>query len=263
MTFFDEAGKVIPAADWMRRYEPYYFLGDPSSKRVNRRNKTSPFIEDQVCALLNKSTFLSKDDLVLLMAWKLGLVDHGSSEEHKKIIFKQDFGAKLISTGQFRPLDFSKSIPYLATNMAEIVKNLTLNPQYLVNKVRGPHPELEGFGITYILTVQFFVTHGKYPIYDKFAHIGAIAICQDLKPGAPIEWASVQDWNDYLRYVELLNAISAACSQSGSSSPMTVPRPVDRALWVYGHFFQQAKTAKSLPTMTGTRSLRILRILKG
>jgi hypothetical protein len=95
--------------------------------------------------------------------------------------------------------------------------------------------------ITYILTVQFFMTHGKDPIYDKFAHMGAIAIHQGLKPGSQIKWKQIQDWSAYQGYVNLLTPISAACSQPCNSPFMSVPRPVDRALWVYGHFFEEPK----------------------
>lgn len=131
--------------------------------------------------------------------------------------------------------------------MPQIVRRLAQNPQYLVDWVRGPHPELEAFGITYILTVQFFITHGRDPIYDRFAHLGAIAIHQGLKPGTPIRWAPVQDWSEYLGYVSLLKTISRF-SQSSANSSMTVPRPVDRALWVYGHLFPELKAAQSRRT---------------
>jgi hypothetical protein len=250
MTFFDERGGQISVAEWLKKYEQYYFLPGPTWRGVNRRNQSSRFVEDRVCCLLNQSALLSKDDLVLLMAWKMGLIDHGSSETHRKVIYTQSFDVNLISKGQYGARNFSKSIPYLAANMRQIVQSVAHRPQYLVDRVRAPHPELEGFGITYVLTVQFFVTHGRDPIYDKFAHLGAIAIHQGLKPGTPIKWAPVQDWSEYQGYVNLLKPISAACSQPGTSSSMTVPRPVDRSLWVYGHFFPEAKPMQNRRTFS-------------
>jgi len=253
MTFFDEGGKLISATDWLKKYEDYYFLGAPISKRVNSRNQSSRFVEDLVCSLLDQPGLLSQDDLILLMAWKLGRIDHGSSEALRRVIYKQNFDTTLISKGQFGPLNFSKSIPYLAANMATLVQSLNRNPSYLVDWVRGPHPELEGFGITYILTMQFFITQGKDPIYDKFAHMGAIAIYQGLKPGSQIEWKPIQDWGEYQGYVDLLRPISAACSQPSISPPnMSVPRPVDRALWVYGHFFDELKPVQNRRALSAT-----------
>lgn len=244
MTFFDERGAQISATAWLKKYEAYYFLTGPTWSAVNPRNQSSRFVEDKICALLTQSRQLSKGDLVLLMAWKLSLIDHVSSDRLQEVVFAQNFDKNLISR-QYRALNFSRSIPYLAANMPQIVQRLAQNPQYLVDWVRGPHPELDGFGITYILTVQFFITHGRDPIYDKFAHMGAIAIHQGLKPGTPIRWAPVQDWSEYLGYVNLLKPISADCSESTANSSMTVPRHVDRALWVYGHFFQELKAAQS------------------
>lgn len=252
MTFFDETGHITSAVEWLKRYEPYYFLGGPASRRVNRRNQSSNYGEEKVCDLLNKSTILSKDDLVLLMAWKMGLIDHGSSEVLKKIIYSQNFDLSLVSRGQYGERDFSRSIPYLANNMQQVVEKVARNPQHLVDWVRGPHPELGGFGITYILTVQFFISHGKDPIYDRFAHMAAIAIHENLKPGATIKWAPVQSWEEYQRYVNLLKPISAACFQAGASSQVTVPRPLDRAAWVYGHFFEEAKPAPRIRNVSRT-----------
>jgi hypothetical protein len=243
MTFFSEIGEIISAAEWLRTYEQRYFLGGSTSDGVTQRNQSSQFVEEKVCALLNQSRYLSKDDLVLLMARKMGLINHGSSETLKGIIYRQNFDENLISKSR-RTLDFSRSIPYLAAKMQQIAQMLIKSPEYLVDRVRSSHPELKGFGITYILTVQFFVTHGHDPIYDKFAHMGAIAIHEALKPGTLIKWAPVQDWSQYQAYVNLLRPISAACFKIGNSQ-MTVPRTVDRALWVYGHFFQEAK-----PTIT-------------
>ncbi|HKT47418.1 MAG TPA: hypothetical protein VJP87_07835 [Candidatus Acidoferrales bacterium] len=237
MNFFDETGQLIPAPSWLKKYESYYFLDGPVSSRINRGNQTSRFVEDRVCALLEQSAVLSKQDLILLMAWKIGLIDHGSSEKQRKIIYKQNFDATLISKGRFGILDFSNSLPYLADRMPEIMRELAKSPNYLLDRVLKPHPELHGFGVTYILAVQFFVTHGRDPIYDQFAHIGAVAIHQDIKPGNSLSWVPVSNWSKYQQYVALLKPIAAECAQSGADSPMTVPRPMDRALWAYGHFF--------------------------
>jgi len=252
MTFFDEHGEKISGPEWVQKYKAYYFLGGPTWKGVNRRNQSSPFIEDLVCSLLDRPGPLLQSDLILLMAWKMGLIDHSSSDVLRKVTYKHNFDTTLISHGQFGALNFSKSIPYLAANMPAIVQSLNQRPEYLVDWVRGPHPELEGFGITYILTVQFFLTHGKGPIYDKFAHMAAVAIHQGLHPGSQIKWQQIQDWSGYQHYVNLLKPISAACSQAGSSSLMSVPRPVDRALWVYGHFFEGQKPMQNKQTLSNS-----------
>ena len=73
MTFFDEQGNPIQCQQWLNTYEPYYFLNGPTwGRRINIRNQSSRFVEDQVCALLAKTVPLSQHDLMLAMAGKIG-----------------------------------------------------------------------------------------------------------------------------------------------------------------------------------------------
>src|SRR6202040_4283721 len=93
------------------------------------------------------------------------------------------------------------------------------------------------FGPFYVLNILCFVSHGRYPIYDQFAHVAAQAIHSGLRPKDYVAYHGVQEWSDYRGYMNLLSAISKPCPQH-FGSPMFVSRPVDRALWVYGHFFR-------------------------
>ncbi|MGA9040362.1 MAG: hypothetical protein WB421_07495 [Terriglobales bacterium] len=239
MTFFDEQGNAISCQQWLDKYLPYYFLNGP--KWGGRpRNQTSYYVEDTVCALLTKTPPLSLQDLVLAMAWKIGLIDHGRSEFTKKIEYQQNWPTTLTARLQYGTLNFSSSIPYLATNMAAINAQLNRDPQYLFNMVRRQLPQVKGFGYVYILTLQFFITHGKFPIYDKFAHVAALAIDQGLSPASPpksyVKYGLTK-WSDYDNYMNLLARIRNAYQQQ-AGSPMFISRDLDRALWVYGHFFE-------------------------
>jgi hypothetical protein len=233
MTSFDAQGNQISPAQWSSTYERYYFLNGP--KRDGQpRNQTSPFVENQVCALLSQTTPLSRQDLILAMAWKIGLIDHSLSEARQRIEYRQDWPTKLTAKTQFRTLDFSTSIPDLAANMPKITQMSQVNPQYLYDLTPRP----KGFGHVYILTVLFFVTHGRYPIYDKYAHIAALAIDQGLPPGSYVHYREGQKWSHYQHYTNLLLPIGRACPQQLGNPSMFISRPVDRALWAYGHFFE-------------------------
>jgi len=242
MTFFDEQGNPIQCQQWLNTYEPYYFLNGPTSgRRINGRNQSSRFVEDQVCALLAKTVPLSQHDLILAMAWKIGgLIDHGRSEASQRIEYLQNWPTTLTVTVQYGTRDFSRSIPSLANNMNTILKQVSQgNPRYLFDLA----PQFAGFGNVYILTVLFFVTHGRYPIYDRYAHIAAQAIDQDLPPGSRVHYKELQKWDDYDRYMNLLRAINKACPQQFGNPSMLISRPGDRALWVYGHFFETGDIA--------------------
>jgi hypothetical protein len=236
MTFFDERGVQIPCKSWVEIYEPYYFLGEHKlGRKINARNQSSHFVEDEVCSLLAKAVPLSKNDLVQIMAWKLGLIDHSKSEKARTILCRQNWPATLTAKLQFRTLDFSVSLPTLAASMPAILNELRRNnPQYLFNMT----PQLPGFGNVFILTVLFFVSQGMYPINDKYAHVAAIAIHEGLRPGSRVRYRGIQKWRDYEDYVKLLRSVSEVWPQDPGQPSVLISRPLDRALWVYGHFFE-------------------------
>ena len=115
-------------------------------------------------------------------------------------------------------------------------------------------PKPQGFGYVYILTVLFFVTHGRFPIYDRFAHIASLAIDQGLPPGSFVNYREVQKWNDFQHYINLVLAISKACPQQSRNPSMFISRSVDRALWVYGHFFKNGPRTVRATKSCGTHS---------
>ena len=247
MKFFDEGENRIEYEEWLPNYERYYFLGGPTlDRRITRRNQSSRFVENQACALLSKTTPLSSQDLVLLMAWKIGgLIDHGLSEATQKIAYLQNWPVTLAAATQYGKCDFSGSIPVLAAKMPTISAEVNRgNPRYLFELT----PHLQGFGAVYILTVLFFVSHGRYPIYDKYADVAAQAIAEDLPPTSHIPYNGIQKWSDYERYIRRLEPIQSVGARSWGDS-MFISRAVDRGLWVYGHFFE---------TESGTSASRTL-----
>ncbi len=265
MTFFDEQGNPIQYQEWLKTYEPYYFLNGPTQgNRITGQRQTSLFVENQVCALLMQTTPLSKNDLILAMAWKIGEIDHAGSDAAKKIKFLNNWPISL--KDRYRH-DFLLSIPSLAANMPTILTKVGEgDPRYLFDL----HPGLDGFGPTYILTVLFFVTHGRFPIYDRYAHVAAHAINQGLPPGSTVNYKELRKWTDYKDYMNLLAPLRKTVLQQLKSSSMFISRPVDRALWVYGHFFNtkpkvasttsSSRIHSSAPVISGSNDVLVGRI---
>ena len=232
MTFFNQNGTPVPYYQWLTIFRPSYYLGGtPLGRSVNGGNQSSHWIENKIDTLLAQSTPLTQADLTLALAWKLGNIDHHASSASSVQWKPSNFPTALIG-GRYK-WSFSQSIPYLATNMATIVNQLASNPAYLLNlKLPG-----KGFGPTNKLAIQFFITRGSEPIYDVYAHKGALAIDQNLStvpPGQPVAgYNPIQTWSDYQDFKCLLRRIGLQ-----ASGGMFVSRDDDRALWVYGHLFK-------------------------
>lgn len=238
MAFFDPQGNQLSYQQWLTVWEPAYFLGGPTYGSFSSGYQSSRVVENQVDALLTQKFPLSLDDLVLAMAWKIGdPIDRQGSQVAGSIRYKGNWPATLITRGYYGTWDFSQSIPWLAANMAVIRQQLLgANPQYLFNlRLQG-----RGFGKVHKLAVQFFVTNGADPIYDKYAHLGALAIDQNLPPGSTVRnYRPVQTWQHYQAFRQLLKSIGLQPQET-----MFISRADDRALWVYGHFFSRCDTAK-------------------
>ena len=231
MAFFDQYGNQVSYQQWLGIYKQSYFLsGPPLGRRVNKTNQVSQWIENRVDALLMQSVVLSQADLTLAVAWKIGAINHRASTT--AVAWKPaNFPTALIG-GRYK-WNFSQSIPYLATNITNIVLQQVTNPTYVFN-LRLPGT---GFGPTNKLALQFFITHGGEPIYDIYAHKGALAIDQNLNPYQSPRprvagYRPVQIWIDYQGFKCLLRKIGLQ-----AHGGMFISRDDDRALWVYGHLF--------------------------
>ena len=232
MTFFDPTGNPVSYQQWLAAYEPCYFIGGPTHGQFNVGYQSSRFVENQVEAVLAQRSPLTHNDLVLVMAWKIGtLIDHQRSQASSTVRYCKSWPSTLIARGFHRPWNFSKSIPYLAACMTTIRHQLSLNPQYLFNlPLQG-----SGFGPVHRLALNFFVTNGSDAIYDQFAHRAALAIDQNLSPGSAVRnYRAVQSWGGYETFQQLLRRIGLQAQGS-----MFISRADDRALWVYGHFFKK------------------------
>ena len=90
----------------------------------------------------------------------------------------------------------------------------------------------KNFGSVYIINLIYFLSKGRFPIYDKFAHKAAKALFMGKQPNKVyVENAPgindienvVNMYNEYLWLLEKL------------FHKYSIDRITDRALWVYGH----------------------------
>lgn len=111
-----------------------------------------------------------------------------------------------------------------------------------------------GIGATYALTVIYFLTGGKYPIYDRFAYIALTKIrnseSEDLFDGSGFLKGELFQKDEFTKciasgkkpetifdaYVENYKAPLEAWLKENNAE---YSRTVDRALWTYGHLFNE------------------------
>lgn len=240
-------------------YQFYYPNGEPikapnqTKKFVEFYNQcyyleVSPLIEQEIGVILNKTESLTRNDLIKILEWKTG----GKYIEESDIVrtrYKEISISKLVETvGTIRG-------PRTIDETKDLLKKLC---------------EIDGIGIVYAITLLYFITNGKqYPIYDKFAHIALLAILSENKNPEkkyggiiPIkDRACTIDmgkskyklldidgiFEQYLtKYVYHINDIFGNefdCNY-GKVIETNANRDIDRALWVYGHLFNDNKRNK-------------------
>ena len=84
--------------------------------------------------------------------------------------------------------------------------------------------DVSGLGTVYLLTLVYFISKGKSPIYDQFAHRALDALEKGLKPKA----------QEVPKHTVPEKKSKNAFKWFGSHYK---ERKLDRALWVYGHLF--------------------------
>lgn len=228
--FYDLNCRHIDIATFVKTYELQYFLG--SNSKIPR-NKTSTYVESKIDEILQNG--LSASDLPLIIAWKIGAINH--KESTNRIVYLQNFDNTL-----------EYNTRYSLLNVCQMVENIKGMFSYLkVLAQSDPHKLYEvlfqnrspNFGTTYIFTLLFFFTKGLCPIYDKYADIALMASKNDIAPFNILLYKSINSsnvnsaWKRYTVYCQALLEIFGKEKYKD--------RNIDRALWVYGHYFNSNK----------------------
>lgn len=207
----------------------------------------SEYIEREIKKILHKGKTnkpFSKTDIARILAWKIGFIDH--KESTSGFVYKEYWSdienrAEQID-GVVKGSTRSKTESFPIGKIADFIVNEQDNLRKLAQK-NNPfdfltefkiNGDFKGLGTVYILTLLYFLSGEKFPIYDKFAHKAAKAIVLDVNPKdvyvgpAPYKTEINNILTMYSEYCWLLTQV------------FTRPRPEitrkeDQALWVYGH----------------------------
>ena len=118
-------------------------------------------------------------------------------------------------------------------NLKESAQNNNLRE--FLTKFKNKEKRKEGFkglGTVYILTLLYFLSNEKFPIYDRFAHKAAKAIVLDKTP-KDVYVGSAPDKTDVENILNMYNEY--LCLLKLIFGNKKIDRKQDQALWVYGH----------------------------
>jgi hypothetical protein len=239
MTFYNLNNQKITQDEWIKLFEPYYFLGGPTlNQKINRRTQGSKFVEDEIEKILKNG--LEANDIPFVIAWKIGAIDHKASEFEQKVIFKKDFdktfefpdpykGSGVIKTKKI--IDYCKENFDYLKGLGDEAKNSFVKAEELFNNLKHNVGENNRFGFVKLLALLYFFTQRHWPIYDQFAHKAVSAIISNTKPHGHTDYMPLNDFDEYhKKYVEKIKEIFGR---------QDIERSTDRSLWVYGHFFNK------------------------
>ena len=230
MKFYDKNGNELEREEFIKTYSQEY-----------------KFEEQDIESVLQNG-IQSKEDVIRILCWKIGgkqISDYCVKNYNHTIKLNDQIINFIISTPVTTDDDAKKALK-------EIMK-------------------VDNIGFTYAVTLLHFMSQGQYPIYDKFAHIALIMIDGDspfdriikdselLGTGRgknrQVEVPSVidntaADKNEKIEFAfdkykeNYVNRINTNFNMNYGKEKIS-DRTVDRALWIYGHLFNNNKKNQS------------------
>lgn len=187
-------------------------------------------VENKITELLEKGKDnLTEEDIFIILAWKMGKIEQKKSYTNYDFDYYSDWNKqKLEGTTYGKSLDFSKIKECLSEIEGEELEEY-------IEHLR----DIPGLGNVYILTLRYFATNGKYPIYDRYAYKALKALQENAEIFEPVNapnmsGASINSAKKYYNeYQKMLNDIF--------STEEILDRRIDQALWKYGHLFPDSK----------------------
>lgn len=253
--------RMISTDDFISRYEYLYF--EPKSYLKNCESRKYNSIEDYKKRIIElgienlKGTDFSAENEVVnsllkcsifnkyALAWKAGKIDWKNDKLGIKNNFESEDEACYINGygGKINKDTFKTYCLNLETKKEIINKFVDDNNWKEAYKtVMAISPK--NIGPVYNINTLFFLTAGKAPIYDKFAHKAVKALLLDISPsevylgGNPIKGDVDKVIALYKEYMILLKLIfTSEINKNG----MYISRELDRSLWVYGHSTKKYK----------------------
>lgn len=236
MKFYNKNGNEIKKEEFIKMYSDSYFIGN--DRVVPRVNQNSRYAEEQIEDILENG-IKTPIDIVHILAWKIGKLKHSECDSKNKFVYSKDWKNAEDMEARLYKKDFEikKFCDFVMKHLSYMEQCISdKKPQDVLNKLK--EGSVSGVGPVYMITMLYFISKKKYPIYDRFAFKAVEAIVNETKPGTTIKEKELPDKNskkfktimenDMKDYIDNLKKVFGDEFND---------RDVDRALWVYGHMF--------------------------
>ena len=241
MKYYDLQGKEMSKETFLKHYSEEYFLPEKGVQSAVRCNKTSYYIESKIMNI-KAMGIRSYTDLAKVVAWKIGKIKQEESQQNQKFVYASDWKSceseNPIRYGYI--LDLKSFYDKLAKSIERLEELSVSDPQRCLNELAPIAPK--GIGTVVLITMLWFLSKGQRPIYDRFVMTALYAITNDFNPYKfetrnPLpsipqkkskSFGSIFSKGFYHEYISLLESTELDYKNE---------RNVDRALWVYGHLF--------------------------
>lgn len=247
MYYFPNKGEITSQAEFINFYDQCYYL------------YVSPSKEKEIEEILKGSKSLNKQNIIKILEWKTG--------------GKYDNAIKRLTNpyGSISYTTICQIEEAVKTQKRDKIMSETEAKNLLKTLLK-----FDGIGPVYAITLLYFITRGQYPIYDKFAHIAIVVIYNQKQYGSIIYDRYLNrntPLSDGPEQTVYLNSIDL--KEKGSNEPkgqaidklfsdyhdhyltplntlfhceygkdFNTDRRIDRALWVYGHLFNENERNK-------------------
>lgn len=264
MKFYDKSKKqfVEFGDSFIEQYTAAYYYpenGEINQPLIKGLSRCSRYSEKEIEHVL-KNGIKNEEDVVHILAWKIGKITHKTCSEKKPFSYSSDWAdlenydkwASNFSTIQLRKNQFpikeiaEAVLAHLSHWEKDIEQNNWLGVLEDFNNIKR-EKDWKGLGTVYCITLLYFISKGKYPIFDQFADKALDVISQNkeefpnidsksykpLPSDLPIKVGKLKLFKE--RYDEYCEKIEKLKSQLSVRYRNPQNRDLDRALWVYGH----------------------------
>lgn len=228
-------------------------------------DKNTSIVTEQLVDNLLKQSKFEKKDVFNILAWKIDGINNNATISLDDIRYKRKWreeNDKFFGDNIWHEIRMDKTISCISCNSEKWLahwdnKDFGYDPEYAqtvlteILKATNEKP-CTYIGEVYIITLLYFVTKGRWPIYDQFASIAMNAMTStEMKPYDIIKNTKLPGKNSinfsqrvtitgaYKDYLDFIKQI-----QKESDYQYYASRDIDRALWAYGHTIKNWYTIK-------------------